>query len=134
MRHKDACISPDVRFCFFTDHFHIFNCRVNPIAPVEASLKGILTRFYMVYFTLLMLPVSVPMHKNNAFSISQILEKCPNHRFWPSYQIFKVWCSCILWPFRSILWSKSPILQNYKIFKVWCSCILCTLWSQFFVR
>ena len=26
---NDACISPDLRLCFFTDYFHIFNCRVN---------------------------------------------------------------------------------------------------------
>ena len=45
LRQKDACISPNVRFCILTDQFHIFNCRVNPKAPVEASLKGILIRY-----------------------------------------------------------------------------------------
>ena len=31
---------------FVTVHFHIFNCKVNPMAPVEVSLKGILIRYF----------------------------------------------------------------------------------------
>ena len=47
---NDACISPDVRFCFVTDHFHIFNCRVYPIAPVS---KRYLNKIYLIKFLLL---------------------------------------------------------------------------------
>ena len=51
---NDAFISPDMRFCLVTDHFHIFNCRLNPIAPVVLSIsKMYLNKIYLKKFLLL---------------------------------------------------------------------------------
>ena len=114
-------ISPDVRFCFVTDHFPIFNCSVNPIAQVEASLKSILIRmdgvehplFYCLesnkFWSDLKLWMEANLNFGFEFTFCEILFGFPNYSV-PDVEILKILILMGKWYLNNSKSKDKPIL------------------------